>query len=103
MQFSAADIAAFTGAMGETCTLQNRAYKRIFNAIYSQELNPGSPLDGISAQEQYSLVCASSDTTGITTDWQAIVRGIIRPVLALIPDGSGFTKIVLGDPMGGSR
>lgn len=98
MQFTAADIAAFFDGMGEPVTLQHRATRLQITAIYNQVYEPGSPLDGMAAQERYSITAALADVAGVTAGWTATARGITRPVLSVAPDGSGFAEIHLGDP-----
>ena len=83
---------------GQPCTLQHRATRLQIMAIYSQIYEPGSPLDGMAAQEQYSITAALADVAGVDTSWTVTVRGITRPVLSVAPDGSGFVRIMLGDP-----
>ncbi len=98
MQFSAADITGMLAAMGEPCVLTCRATRITVTAVYGQAYNPGSPIDGIPGQDEYSVTAAAADVVGVDTTWQVTVRDKTRPVLAVLPDGSGFVKLLLGDP-----
>lgn len=97
MQFSAADIAAFTGAMGEPALLLHKATRLPVTGIYSVTPGGVSPLDGRTIRPGVYLNCAESDVTGVEPGWQCDIRGQIMPVIAAVADGAGFVELYLGD------
>ncbi len=97
--FPAAEIASLAIAdFGEPVTLLFRSTSRTISALYHQEYTSGSPIDGTPGIEAYYLTATPADLAGVGPGWLARVRGVTRPVLDLLPDGSGLTQVLLGDP-----
>lgn len=97
MQFSATDISAFLGGMGEPVTLEFETTLLNIRAVVDLQAENVEPLVPGNSRQSFTLTLSSTIADQITPDWTAIVRGQRRPVLETIPSGSGLSTIWLGD------
>jgi hypothetical protein len=86
------------GSFGESVTLVFGTSRIPATAVVDiRDENAELLVSGISGH-QYVLTMDSITASRINADWLILVRGKMRPVLAIITAGVGLDLVYLGDP-----